>query len=54
MDPSLYNLRASKCQKTLEEVCLKYNIASTQNVVNFLLRDEDNIDNIRNLLKKGG
>ena len=29
MDPSLYNLRASKCQKTLEEVCLKYNIAST-------------------------
>ena len=30
----------------------KYNIASTQNVVNFLLRDEDNIDNIRNLLKK--
>ena len=30
----------------------KYKIASTQNVVNFLLRDEDNIDNIRNLLKK--
>ena len=30
----------------------KYTIASTQNVVNFLLRDEDNIDNIRNLLKK--
>lgn len=30
----------------------KYNIASTQNVVNFLLRDEDNIDNVRNLLKK--
>ena len=30
----------------------KYNIASTQNVVNFLLRDENNIDNIRNLLKK--
>ena len=27
-------------------------IASTQNVLNFLLRDEDNIDNIRNLLKK--
>ena len=30
----------------------KYKIASTQNVVNFLLRDEDNIDYIRNLLKK--
>ena len=30
----------------------KYNVASTQNVVNFLLRDKDNIDNIRNLLKK--
>ena len=30
----------------------KYKIASTHNVVNFLLRDEDNIDNIRNLLKK--
>jgi Uncharacterized protein conserved in bacteria len=30
----------------------KYSVASTQNVVNFLLRDKDNIDNIRNLLKK--
>ena len=29
IDPSLYNSRASKCQKTLEEVCLKYNIASS-------------------------
>ena len=29
IDFSSYNTRASKCQKALEEVCLKYNIAST-------------------------